>query len=315
VQTLGELVETAFREGWLPASRYRPMKSAVKRYAQLLGQDSAEQTSLDLAIRPQATIQQLFETHANPALLPESIANQWRSVWNLLEAAADHGLIPALPTTDQYDWKIRGNMHGGSRVHQHRWEGLRLGVYGFRRDEWPIDFAHECAQYIDWCKGDIVRGRPRRLHKVDSTTNHVLTTLGQLAGYALRQQGWDRESLSLSALCQASFLEEFCWWWIEKRRKQSTETIRTKLGHVHTIARHWLKDPENTQHITELFRRLDEQAPAIKVIDKKKRWLSLEELDRIARSANPRNESRLRHDKMARYIERHLTDPVKHGIV
>jgi integrase len=310
--TLADLMERAFAEQWFPSSRYRPMKSAVGRYAQLLGYKSLNTCPLETAIRPQATIQALVETHAKPGLLPESIANQWRSVWNLLEMAAVQGCVSALPTTDEHNWRARGNMHQASRVHQHRWDGLALGRYGLI--DWPIDLAHETYNYVAWCQKPLARGRPARIQKVDSTAGNVYTTVGQVAGYAVQQRGISREALSLAALCEPTLLEDFVWWWIGERRQLSTETILSKLGMMHTIARHWLKDADTTAKITAIFHRLKEEAPVVKVVDKQKRWLPLEELDRIARSTNPRSESRMRLNKMVRYVERHLSDPVGHPL-
>ncbi len=64
----------------------------------------------------------------------------------------------------------------------------------------------------------------------------------------------------------------------------------------------------------DIFRRLKEEAPTVKVVDKRKRWLPLEELDRIARSTNPRSEAHLRLNKIARFIDRHLSDPEAHPL-
>jgi integrase len=319
--TLADLLEQAFTEQWFAPSRERPMKSAVGHYAELLGYKSPTTCPVESAIRPQATIQHLIETHAKPGLLPESIANQWRSIWNLITEAAAHGVIPAMPQTDEYEWRDRGQLRRdsaaspdgqSSRVHQHRWDGLSLGKFGLT--DWPIDLAQETYNYVAWCQKPLARGRPARIQKVDSTATNVYITVGQVAGYAVQQRGIPKESLTLMVLCEPSLLEDFCWWWIESRRQLSTETIRSKLGIIHTIARHWLKDAEHTAGITDIFRRLDEEAPAVKVVDKRQRWLPLETLDRIARSTNPRSEARLQFNKNARYIDQHISDPIGHPL-
>jgi hypothetical protein len=198
LMTLADLVEQAFSEQWFSSSRYRPMKSAAGHYAQLLGYKSPNTCPVEAAIRPLPTIQALIEAHAKPGLLPESIANQWRSIWNLITEAVAHGVIPVLPQSDEHEWRTRGNMHQASRVHQHRWDGLALGRYGL--SDWPIELAHDTYNYVAWCQKPLARGRPARIQKAvrcraEPMAHHGWRTRGR-PGHIRRPPGADGQRTS-----------------------------------------------------------------------------------------------------------------------
>jgi hypothetical protein len=66
--------------------------------------------------------------------------------------------------------------------------------------------------------------------------------------------------------------------------------------------------------IGEVIGRLCQEAPTRTTLDKEGRAIPLEELDRLARSCHPLNEGRLKESARARFVARHMADPMAHPL-
>jgi integrase len=309
---LQDLLNRALDQQWFPPSYKGPLQTYVKKYARALDQDPRT-CPPHVYHRPDGVVRETILGAADPTLLQRSVKACVNGILALVRRGVTEGCLP--PLKDPIiSWRQRGRSQRLVRIAQHRFRDAdgndrKMTRYGLL--PWPIELAHESYNYLAWCEKPVARGRPAKIRKTASTANTVYKTIGQVAGYAVHVKGMVPELLTLRELCEPQLLEDFAWWWIE-RRGISTENLRRMLGEIKTIARYWLKDEDLARSIVQIFVRLREEAPPQPVANKRERWLSLEELDRIARSSNPINDRQLKESAKARAVMRHLVDPDGH---
>jgi hypothetical protein len=306
---LQELLEEAFTQGWFTPSYRGPLQRYAKKYAQALGQE-AKTCPPRIYHQPDEVIRDTLYQAADPALQPRSVQACVNAILKLLHRGVAEGCLPPLQEPI-VSWRQRGKTKRLARIPQNRFRDhagndRKMTRYGV--SPWPTELAHETSNYLAWCEKPVARGRPAKIRKTESSADNVYKTVGQVAGYAIAVKGTAPESLTLREVCEPRSLEDFAWWWIE-RRGMSTENLRRMLGEMKTIARYWLKDEDLACGIVQIFVKLREEAPPQPVANKRERWLSLEELDRIARSSNPLNDRQLKESAKARNVARHLADP------
>lgn len=309
---LHELLHHAFAHTWFVPSYKGPLQSAVKKYAQALGHDPRT-CPPQVYHQADEVVRDVLLKAANPDLLPRSIQAGINVILMFLHRAVQEDCLPPLKEPI-ISWQQRGKTLRLVRIAQHRFRGpdgldRKMTHYGLM--PWPIELAHETYNYLAWCQPPVARDRPAKIRKTERSCLNVYKTVGQIAGYAVTVKGNTPERLTLRVLCDPVLLEDFAWWWIE-RRQLSTKNLTRVLGEMKTIARYWLKDADLALAIVQIFVRLREQAPAQPVAKKRERWLSLEELNRIALSSNPINDRQLKESARARAVKRHLLDPDGH---
>jgi integrase len=303
--TLYELIDHAYQsetvtgKPLLNSTRRAPMRTAVKRYAQWLGIDAATAIP-EQYHKPAHEIQQLINSHAPTTLSPNTIRNLKSDVTSLLTMAVEYGWLEPLPAP-LLSWRER-KPYPGSWVR--RGEGRQSQPYRLNFQECPKALQDELTAYLGWCEAPLARNRDRRVAKRPVTSRKTYGTMLRLAGFAANVLHHPVASLTLAGLCQPDLIEAYINWWFTRRGKM-TAGLEQYLLIPKTIARHWLKDPELADTLTQMLRTLP---PKEAVIDKEKRWLSLAQLEEVGLSLYPLNARRLqdyRFLKEPAYAHRH----------
>jgi hypothetical protein len=293
--TLQELLEHVISRNGLTASRIGPMRTAVKQYAAMLGADPSRCTP-DMYQLPRQQIRQVIEAKAPPQLGAHAVRNLKDNINFLLQRGITlQRLAPReSPLTSWRDtpkvpkhWKPQ------------RQEGIPFQAYGL--SPLPAALAAELTQYREWATSLFTPNRPARAKRRQVTMKKVLEMAARVAGFLVRVKQRDADTLTLRDLINPPLVEDYIAWLIARRGKV-TRTPHYIVVDLRTIARHWLHDEAWAAELTRLLRSLP---PADAVYDKRKRWLSLPELEAVGLSRYPLNAQRLHQSKLARQIHQH----------
>jgi Phage integrase family len=306
--TLYELIDTAIAcqqqraDGTftplLARSRRAPMRSAVKRYAALLGLDVATAKPADYH-RPDHEIKTLIEAKAPATLAPQTIRNLINDVITLCRYGVEQGWLEPLPAP-LLSWRQRHAFRGNTVP---RGEQGHMPKYRLDFKDCPQGLQDDLTAYLRWCEAPIARGRDRRVAKRPQTSHNVMTSVLRLAGFATNVLRMPVADLTLNALCQPDVIEALINWWVTDHRGRMTMGLRHYLINVVTLAKHWLKDPALADTLEEMVRSL----PVVETIrDKHSRWLSLAQLEEVGISLHPMNP---RHLQEYRHIPRYYQGP------
>ena len=128
----------------LARSRRAPMRSAVKRYASILGVDAAK-ADADAYHRPDHEIRSLIEANAPKTLAINTVRNLSNDVVWLLRTAVEQGWLEPLPPP-LLSWRERRGYPGsfvkrGERPH-------RMTRYRLDLDQCPPALRDELTAYI-----------------------------------------------------------------------------------------------------------------------------------------------------------------------
>jgi hypothetical protein len=278
----------------LVRSRRGPMRSAVKRYAGILGCDPATAKPADYH-RPDHEVRALIEAKAPATLAVNTRRNLANDVITLLRVGVEHGWLEPLPAP-LLSWRQRlAYPHSGVP----RGEYLPRTRYRLHLSECPQGLQDELNAYIRWCEAPIARNRDRRVAKRPVTSQKTYNAMLRLAGFATRMLHEPVEALTIRGLCQPDLIEAFINWWLTERRGKVTDGLKQYLLIPKTIAKHWLKDDAMADTLDKMLRTLP---PSEAVFDKQARWLPLAQLEEVGLSWYPLNSRR-----MQEYV--HLKQP------
>jgi hypothetical protein len=265
----------------LATSRRAPMRSAVKRYGQCLGIDPRTATP-DAYHRRDEEIRRLVDEKVPATLAANTRRNLANDVIALLRLGVAQGWLAPLPEP-LLSWRQR-------LAHPRRLAGRRAYArYGLRLEECPAALRDPLIAYLRWCEAPVARNRSRTVVKRPVTSRDVQRAVLRLAGFAVRELGHPVDALTLANLCRLEVVEAYANWRLQ-RRGQMTLTLLQELTAPATIARHWLKDPDLAQALTDLRQSLP---PAHTVRQKEEHWLSLQQLEEVGLSCHPLNPRRL----------------------
>jgi hypothetical protein len=302
---LSDLLTMAFEDTppWFPLSRRAPMRSHCRKYAKALGCADLSTCTIDQYPKSDAEVRRLL-LQGETRIQPTSLKNLCNDVLALLHAAVErHVLPPTFSALHPWRGHDRRATHGR----------FRRGVYPpgaltrYALIPLPPTLHQELEAYLTWCQNPVARDRSWKIRKRPVTADIRRGEIARIAGYAVHVEELPAELLTLRDLCDPSILGRFADWFLQRRQK-STDGLRDYISAMHTIAKHWLKDPVIDAGIKALFASLP---PAEEVGNKEALWLDLEELNLIGESRHPLNPARLRQgtSPWTRWLANHIAHP------
>ena len=297
--TLQEVLEHVIRRNGLARSRVGPMRTAVKQFAAMLGSEPSRCPPA-LYQLPLPQIRAVIEAKAPPTIGVHALRNLKNNIGFLLRCASALELIaPVEPDPEPPLTRWQDTPHVPARWHPQHQEGISFQAYGL----WPLPaaLAAELAQYREWATSLYTPNRPARAKRRLVTMEKVLGTVARIAGFLVHIQHLEADTLTLRDLLTPTRVEAYIAWLIARRGKV-TRTPHFIVVDLRTITRQWLHDDAWAADLTRLLHSLP---PPDAVRDKRKRWLSLLDLEVVGRSRYPLNAQRLRDSKLARQIHQH----------
>jgi integrase len=283
----------------LARSRRAPMRSAAKRYAEMLGLDAATADPKDYH-RPDHEVRTLIATKAPRTLAAQTVRNCTNDVLTLFRLGVEQGWIDPLPAP-LLSWRPgRGQLRGNAVP---RGEQGFIPRYRLEASACPPALQEELTAYLRWCEAPIARGRDRRIAKRPQTSHNVRTSIMRLAGFATATLHMPVADLTLHSLCQPDVIEALINWWLTEHRGRMTRGLHHYLVNVITLVKHWLKDATLAKTLEAMVRSLP---PIETVRDKQARWLSLAQLEEVGLSLHPLN---ARHLQDYPHIPRYRRGP------
>jgi hypothetical protein len=298
------------KKGSIPPARVRPLRSSLKRYAALLGYP-------DLASCPEAAFNlsqrkrnHLIETLAQPVnrrngggdsgFSARTLANIKYDVGVTLKQGASLGLIKAQfgpeglePTTGTVIFKYM------SHQQFHRGETNCLPPVAISEKDLPLRLRRELDAYWEWATAEFVLNRPRTRKRRAISANYDRELLRRVAGFHVKHCGAAVKTLSLRSLVNEEYAAKYVNWFISHHGR-ATFTLQNVLISLVSLANYLAiiaKDSKSRKDMTDASRRLkdikDRLPDCVAVRDKKKFWLSLEQIETCGINRYPRNPARL----------------------
>ena len=250
----------------------------------------------------------LIDLKHPPHWQPNTLRNCKSTIRWLMTFGETHGHLGPVETL--FGWKQRTRIPEGRFAY--REEETPRAVYAREQRYGLHPLAEKAPQvsadleaYLSWCQGKPrIPGRgkkflPRRIKKNARSCATTREVVSAVAGYAVNILGQDAASITLESITDPELLQTFAYWMIHERRGAYTVRLHTALGILKALVSHWLCHATHAEEIGALVEGLGEP---VKVRDKEKRWLSLQQILQVAYSIYPFNERRLRESKHARMI-------------
>lgn len=271
-------------------TRVGPIRTAVKQYAQILGYTDPGSCPSSVFIKPDKARNRLIDGKAPQSLSTAGVRNLKNNISFLLRTAISLGIIS--PVAELASWK-----GSNSTQRPKRNEVNYPPKYALRPV--PQLLARELADYERWCTKTVNRARPNRLYKRPNSFTKHLGTLLRAAGYLVKFKGKDPETIRLLTLVEPDNAVDYLEWYIEQQGKHSSGSVGV-LSDIISLAKYLEISVEPLSQKTTIqqwlleIRKFKSSLPTpIKVEQKDKRWLSLDQLERVGRSIYPLNARRV----------------------
>ncbi len=307
---LQSLFNTLLRKGMIPPARVRPLQSSLRRYASLLGYSdlaSCPQSAFNL---PPQRRKDVIEDLARPVnrrngqatvFSLRTLANINYDVGFVLKQGASLGLINARfgpkgfkPTAGSVLFK-----YPECRQQFRRGETTCLPHVAISEQDLPARLRKELDAYWEWATAEFVLNRPRTRKRRAISAKADREILRRVAGFHVKHCGSRMTTLSLKRLVNEEAAAKYVNWFIS-HHERATFTLQNVLISLVSLARYLAiiaKDSKHRVNMTDASRRLQairERLPdCVAVRDKKKLWLSLEQIEACGINRYPRNSARL----------------------
>jgi hypothetical protein len=293
----GVLIE---KEGVIKPSRQQTIKGSLNKYAALLGSTIATCLPKTFVLPPaerNALIDNgLARTTKSRSGADGLGADAFRNVKNdvsfFLRRAAEHKLLePDLVELASYQ-ESRGRYTSFPRGRPNRGEQYITPKYTL--DPVPISFQNELDAYRIWTTSPYTPKRPASLARREITHDKVEEIIEKFAGYLVKFKGFRAEEITLSCLTVPQNLVDFIGWFVENRGGKYTSTVSHMCSKVKCLAT-YLQITAATgdvkgdmeERIKGIKEFTDALPAAVRVVDKRARWISLKELDAIGVACDP----------------------------
>lgn len=299
-KTLGQVSEALLDDYAIRQSRKGPIKTALKQYSRLLGYNDLNECPFETYFQNDHARNRLIDEGANRTtkdkrngsihLGQDAIRNLKNNVSFALRKAVELGIISSKKELFSERTQPR-TFRQRPRRHEH------VISSKYKLDPIPRRLSEEISEYEVWSTKIVNPARPGKLLKRPITFETHREALLHLAGYLVKFKGFDRDSINLSTLISGSNPIEYVTWYIEQQGKV-TRGADKMLSKVMVLAKYLLitTQPEKKAEIGQIIEELDRfksaLGPAMTVVDKSKRWLSLSELEKVRLSHYPLNARR-----------------------
>lgn len=307
---LQSLFNTLLKKGMLPPTRVRSLQSSLRRYASLLGYADLASCSESAFNLPRQQRKDAIESLARPvnkrngkreAFSSRTLANITYDVGFVLKQGAASGLIKARfgsegfkPTAGSVLFK-----YPESRHQFRRGETNCLPSVAISEKDLPARLRKELDEYWEWATDEFVLNRPRTRKRRAISAKHDRELLRRIAGFHVKHCGAVAATLSLQNLVDESAAAKYVNWFISHHGR-ATFTLQNVLISLVSLANYLAiiaKSNKQRVKMTDASRRLEsirERLPdCVAVRDKKKLWLSLEQIEACGINRYPRNTARL----------------------
>ena len=300
-KTLGQVSEALLENDAILQSRKGPIKTALKQYSRLLGYSDLHECPFETYFQNDHARNRLIDEGANRTtadkrngsihLGQDAIRNLKNNVSFALRKAVELGII-----SSQKELFSERTQPRTFRERPRRHEHVISSKYIL--DPIPRRLTEEISEYEAWSTKIVNPARPGKLLKRPVSFETHREALLHVAGYLVKFKGFDRDSINLSTLISGSNPFDYVTWYIEQQGKV-TRGADKMLSKVMVLAKYLLitAQPEKKAEIGQIIEELDRfkstLGPAMTVVDKSKRWLSLSELEKVRLSIYPLNARRV----------------------
>lgn len=327
---LQKLYNALVKKQVIPPSRIDPIKSSLKRYARALGYpDWASCPESAYNIPPEQYKRLIAE---NPTRITKSIDGSnvlsTRALTNIkhdisftLREGATLGLI-----VGRYEptGLIRASaaqpifQRGQTNTVFFRGETKNLPKIALSEKNLPPALRTELDAYYQWATEEFVSSRPRSRKRRPISANYDRGMLKRIAGFHVKGCGFDINKLTLESLTNHIAAERYVEWFMSHHGR-ATITLKNVVICLISLA-DYLKltanDSTKLVAMTEASRKLktirDRLPEYVAVRDKRKCWLSLEQIEMCGINRYPRNATRIA--AASKYVRRtmHFLKADKH---
>lgn len=308
---LQALYNALVKAGVIPPSRIAPIKSSLKRYASVLGYDNLASCPESRYNLPAEQYKQLISdnphrtTKSNVGSTQVSLrtlTNAKHDVGFVLREGAALGLIVGLyEPLDQKSATAAAPAYKrmSSNTVFFRGETKCLPSIALSEKELPTRLLKGLDAYYEWATSEFVHNRPRTRKRRPITADHDRGLLKRVAGFHVSQCGMVVDDLTLESLTDYKAAAKYVSWFIAHHGR-ATMSLRNVLISLISLADYLTTiadDEEQREAMADASRRLrvvrDQMPDYVTVRDKRKCWLSLEQIEMCGINRYPRNYARL----------------------
>ena len=303
-KTLDDLFQGLLMSGTIKQSRLGPIKTALRQYARMLGYTSLDGCPASAYVMLDPTARNRF-IDSSLYLLESPGKNGQRTLGSLAIRNLKNNLSFVFRTAVALGLVSDASGHllswKTATRNLENYEGRQESVRGepYRIRPIPSQLQSQLIDYETWSTNTVNRTRPQRLRKRPVTFDFHRTLLLRIAGFLVINKGFNPEDLTLRTIVEPHNVMDYVDWYIEKQR-------RVTRGAPDTVSRclailHYLliisKSPEEKAEIESFRTQLRHYRSTLgvpeNVMDKGKRWLSIEALETVGCSIYPLNARRL----------------------
>jgi hypothetical protein len=308
---LQEVYNSLVKKGVIPPSRIAPIKSSLKRYAALLGCDNlascpesrynlrAEQYKKLINDNPRRITRSNI---GNTEISVRALTNLKHDVGYVLREAAALGLIVGLyePSDQKHATAAEpAYKRMASNTVFFRGETKNLPDIALSEKVLSPSLRKGLDAYYEWATGEFVLNRPRTRKRRPITADTDRGMLKRIAGFHVTHCGAAPGELTLESLTDHEVASKYVSWFIGYHGR-STMSLRNVLISLISLADYLMiiADSEKKRDaMADASRQLrlvrDRMPEYVTVRDKRKCWLSLEQIELCGINRYPRNYARL----------------------
>lgn len=307
---LQSLLNTLLKKGIILPTRVRPVTSSLRRYASSLGYPdlaSCPESAFNLSTRKRKLLIEGFAQPVNRhngnkrVFSIRTLTNIKYDVGFVLKQGASLGLIKAQFGPEGFDPTAGDVLFKYPEGHQQfrRGETKCLSPLAISEKNLPARFSEELNAYREWVTAEFVLNRPRTRKRRAISAKHDRDILRRIAGFHINHCGAVAKTLSLRSLTDEGATAKYVNHFISHHGR-ATFTLQNVLISLVSLANYLAiiaKDSQSRKDMTDASRRLedikDRLPDCVAVRDKKKLWLSLEQIEVCGINRYPRNAARL----------------------
>lgn len=308
---LQRLYNILVKKNVIPPSRVKPIKTSLKHYALALGYADLRSCPEYAYNLPPEQYKQLIEdnphritksNNGSEVLSSRAITNIKHDIGFILREGMNLGsIVGRYEASDQL--KATAAAPSQKRMSSNtvffRGETKNLPHIAILEKHLPPRLRTELDTYYKWSTDEFVHNRPRSRKRRPITANFDRELLRRVAGFQIMYCDAKPNKLSLESLLDCESLAKYIDLFISHHGR-ATNTLRNIVISVISLADYLTltaQDVKKRQKMAEASRRLkeirDRMPECVTVRDKKKCWLSLEQIEMCGINCYPRNSKRL----------------------
>lgn len=308
---LQALYNSLVKKGAIPTSRVAPVRSSLRRYATALGHNTLASCPESRYNIPAAQYKKLIDENSrrvtksnrgDTQVSARTLTNVKHDVGFVLREGAKLGLIVGLyePSDQQQATAaLPAYKREASNTVFFRGETRNLPKIALSEKELPARLRREMDAYYEWATADFVANRPRTRKRRPISADYDRGMLKRIAGFHVLHCGAAVDKLSLESLTDHEVAAKYVGWFLDHHGR-ATQTLRNVVVALISLADYLAltarseKRREAMEGASQRLKLLRDRMPdCVAVRDKRKCWLSLEQIEMCGINRYPRNYARL----------------------